>query len=305
MDDQEKQRLLGILRATRSNLKAALKGVPKALLLWRPAPGKWSIQEIVCHMRDMEREAYLARFRRILAEENPTLPDVDGDVCALERGYREQKLSEVVREWSQLRGEVLKVLAGLGGDQWQRGGTHETAGPLTLEQFLRRLALGNDEAHLGQIEAIKQRWVVLQKLEAGPKGLAAAARGVPDQTARKRPADGKWSIVEHACHLRDVEQLFADRLTKTAFQERPAFWMMDNDRVAEARRYREANVASVVKEFARLRGENLTLLRALPAPAWSRAGVHPKRGDLSIAQMAGLLAAHDENHVGRIHALRS
>jgi len=69
MTDLERAALLHIVAETPARLKAALKGVPKKLLLGTPGPGKWSILEIVAHMRDMERHAYLTRYRRILAEE--------------------------------------------------------------------------------------------------------------------------------------------------------------------------------------------------------------------------------------------
>ena len=78
---------LKIVGETPIRLKVALKGVSKKLLLWTPGPGKWSILEIVAHMRDMERDAYIARYRRILAEDNPTLPDIDGDLIALRDDY--------------------------------------------------------------------------------------------------------------------------------------------------------------------------------------------------------------------------
>ena len=55
MDQAERDALLAIVRSTPDRLKAALAGVSKRLLMWRPAPGKWSIHEIVCHMRDAER----------------------------------------------------------------------------------------------------------------------------------------------------------------------------------------------------------------------------------------------------------
>src|SRR5271154_3331616 len=98
VDEQERKHCLEILRSTPARLKAVLKGVPKAVLLWTPAPGKWSILEIVCHLRDMERDAYLARYRRILAEDTPSLPDIDGDTLSLENDYRAQKVAEVVRD---------------------------------------------------------------------------------------------------------------------------------------------------------------------------------------------------------------
>ncbi|MGB7622407.1 MAG: DinB family protein, partial [Terriglobia bacterium] len=64
MDVNERERYSEIVKQTPARLAATLKGVPKKLLLWTPSPGKWSIHEIVCHMRDMERDAYLARYHR-------------------------------------------------------------------------------------------------------------------------------------------------------------------------------------------------------------------------------------------------
>jgi hypothetical protein len=295
---------LEVLRATPARLKAALKGVPRKLALWTPAPGKWSIQEIVCHMRDMERDAYLARYGRITAEENPTLPDIDGDAYALEGDYRSQKLPGVARDWLRLRKQCLALLKAVKGDAWQRVGTHETAGPLSLAALLRRHARGNDEAHLSQIDAIKTRFEVLVRLEAGPKALRAATADLAAEALRRRPEPGKWSILEIACHLRDVEQVYAERFTKMAHRERPSFWMLDNERVAKALRYGEARLGDVLKEFARRRNDTLTLLRALPPTAWQRTGLHPKRGEVSIEQLARVLADHDRSHLDRIRALR-
>lgn len=293
-----------VLKATPARLRAALKGVPRKLALWTPAPGKWSIQEIVCHMRDMERDAYLLRYRRILSEDNPTLPDIDGDVYSLERDYRSQKLGEVLRDWLRQRRECLALLRTVKGDAWRRAGTHETAGPVSVTTLLTRQARGNDEAHLGQIEDIKSRFETLARLEAGPKALKEASGGLSDEGLRRRPAAGKWSPLEIACHMRDVERIFTERFTKMAYRDRPALWMMDNDRVAEVLRYNEARLEDVLKEFSRLRGDTLTLLRALPPPVWRRTGQHPKRGEITIEQLARVLGDHDKSHLERIRALR-
>jgi hypothetical protein len=304
MDASERAALFNVLKTTPARLKAALKGVPKKVAEWTPAPGKWSILEIVCHMREMEEDAYLARYRRILAEDDPVLPDIDGDASALLHDYRARRLGEVLRDWTRLRRESLALLRGVKADQWSRRGTHETAGSLSMEDFLRRHALGNDEAHLGQIEAIRRRFEILQRLEAAPGALAETLRGLEKEGLTRRPADGKWSILENACHLRDMERVYAERLTKAAHRDRPEFWVPDNDRLAEELRYREADPASVVKEFRRLRADTVTLLRALPHPVWQRTGVHPKRGEETIEQIASHLARHDDAHLARIRALR-
>lgn len=305
MEERERRLHLATLRATPSRLRAALKGVPKAVARWTPAPGKWSILEIACHLRDMEKDAYLARYRRLLAEDEPLLPDVDGDVLALERDYRAQKLADVVREWTKLRRESLRLLSEIKSAQWARRGTHETAGPLTVADLLRRHAVGNDEAHLAQIDGIKRRHALLERLSALPGRLARALRSLSADALRRPARPGKWSAVEIACHLRDLDRVYAERVTKVAFSDRPVFWVLDNDRVAETLRYRDADAAAVLKDARRGREDLVALLRSLPHRAWSRAGLHPERGELTIERLAAELADHDAHHLQQIEALAS
>lgn len=49
---------------------------------------------------------------------------------------------------------------------------------------------------------------------------------------------------------------------------------------------------------------DLEVLRALPPTAWSRTGLHPKRGEVSIEDLARVLGDHDRSHLERIRALR-
>ena len=300
----ERARHLETLAATPAALKEALRGVPRKLLLFTPAPGKWSILEILCHMRDMEREAYLERYTRILGEPEPRLPDINGDALAIERDYRAQKAGDVLRDWTRLRRETLRIIRKAKPEQWRRAGVHETAGRLTIDELVARHAVGNDVAHLAQIEAIKRRAALLDRLSAAPVRLGAALKGVADEAVRRRPPSGKWSMVENAAHLRDIERVYQGRFTGMAFGERPAFWMLDNDRAAASLKYAEADPAGVAKEFRRLREDTVVLLRALPDAAWRRTGLHPKRGELTLEQLAEVLAGHDDSHFEKLQGLR-
>jgi hypothetical protein len=300
----ERARHLETLVATPAALKKALHGVPRKLLLFTPAPGKWSILEILCHMRDMEREAYLERYTRILAEPEPRLPDVNGDAFAIERDYRGQKAGDVLRDWTRLRRESLRLLRKAKPEQWRRAGIHETAGRLTIDDLLVRHAVGNDAEHLAQIDAIKRRAALLERLAAAPTALAAALKGVADDALWRRGPSEKWSMIENAAHVRDIERVYQERFSKMAFGDHPAFWMLDNDRAATLLKYAESNPAAVAKEFRRLREDTLVLLRALPHATWRRTGLHPKRGELTLEQLAEVLAGHDESHIEKIRALR-
>ena len=303
MESQKIRQHLATLKATPARLKIALKGVSKKMSLWPPAPGKWSILEIVCHLRDMEEEAYLDRYQRILAAADgtePALPDIDGDVISLERDYRNARLSEALREWTARRRKTLRLLRGLKANQWRLVGVHETAGRLSTTDLLLRHAVGNDEAHLAQIDAIKLRYELLERLSSLPSRLAALVRGPSAEALDRKPGDGKWSAREIACHLRDIDRVYTERFTKMAFSERPQFWMVDNAKVPELLHYREQDIRTVLKEVRRRRKDLARLLRALPHSVWQRTGVHPWRGELTIEKMAEVVTSHDDSHLGQI-----
>lgn len=111
-------------------------------------------------------------------------------------------------------------------------------------------------------------------------------------------------MLEIACHLRDVEQLFVERYGKIANHDRPALWMMNQDELAAALKYNEDDPTAVLREFRALRQETVTLLGALAHQSWQRIGLHPKRGEVTIAAHADLHVNHDTNHLNQIRTLR-
>src|SRR5258706_12370281 len=137
MDVTERARLLATLRSTARELPRLVETFPEGLVRWRPAPGKWSALEVLCHMRDMEREAYLVRYRRILAEKKPLLPDIDGDITSVENDYLGVDPAAVVSDWSRLRAEVLALLLPLDADSWWRDGVHPARRPPPMGDLLR------------------------------------------------------------------------------------------------------------------------------------------------------------------------
>ena len=146
--------MLWNLRSLPNELGDLLTELDEETLRWRPVPNKWSIKEIMCHLRDMESDAYLARYRRILAEDNPILPNVDQDQLAIDRDYRNQDAMAALAEFKRLRASTIEILEATPTDSWSRSGVHETDGPLTIEQLLIRQIKGNDLNHLAQMKDI-------------------------------------------------------------------------------------------------------------------------------------------------------
>ncbi|MFY9558172.1 MAG: DinB family protein [Blastocatellia bacterium] len=154
MEQRDKERLLSNLKSLPNELDDLLKDLDEETLRWRPIPNKWSLKEIMCHLRDMERLAYLARYHRMLMEDNPLLDNVDQDRLAFERDYINQDAKAALEEFKRLRWETIQTLDDAPVDAWSRGGIHEMDGPLTVEQLVVRQIKGNDINHLVQMKDI-------------------------------------------------------------------------------------------------------------------------------------------------------
>jgi hypothetical protein len=154
MDQRDKDRILWNLKSFPNELDDLVKDLDEETLAWRPIPNKWSIKETICHLRDMEREAYLARYHKILSEENPFMPNIDQDRLARERDYINQDARAALEEFKGLRGQTIETLGGVPVEAWSRSGIHEIDGPISIEQLVTRQIKGNDINHLNQMKDI-------------------------------------------------------------------------------------------------------------------------------------------------------
>ncbi len=146
---QTPQALLANLRST----PAAVATLVTSLSLdgWRrrPAPAEWCLTEIICHLRDVEREVNLPRIRKLLAEENPFLAGEVTDRWVEERHCIEQDGRQALSDFVAARKEALGLLNGL-QTEWSRIARHAIFGPTTLLELAGFVA-GHDRAHVQQI----------------------------------------------------------------------------------------------------------------------------------------------------------
>ena len=131
-----------------------------------------------------------------------------------------------------------------------------------------------------------------------PQALESALAAMGDAKAATRPAPGKWSAAEIACHLADCEIAFGFRLRQTLAEDSYTIQPFDQDKWAA--RYTGICAAQAVAAFSALRHWNLNLIRsALPAAA-SRPVTHPERGALTFQTLVETMAGHDLNHLAQL-----
>ena len=88
-------------------LKAAIVNASADELRRKPAPGAFSLVEHACHLRDLEREGYTLRLKRMLGEEHPSLAGFQGDAIAIERDYLAQDAAAAEVDFAIARGVLL------------------------------------------------------------------------------------------------------------------------------------------------------------------------------------------------------
>ncbi|HET8571670.1 MAG TPA: DinB family protein [Candidatus Limnocylindria bacterium] len=145
----EREELLKALRSNPVTLQTLVRGLTDAALRARPAPDEWSIVEVVAHLGDTE-ERTLERVRRMLDEDNPTLPGFDQAALGVERHYHDMDFGEALRRFLALRAEHLGLLESLDDAGWRRPGVHAENGPMSVQLYESHIA-GEDADHMAQI----------------------------------------------------------------------------------------------------------------------------------------------------------
>jgi len=144
----------------------------------------------------------------------------------------------------------------------------------------------------------------LTALAATPGKLLRLTRRLMREELLRRPAPGKWSIHEIACHLADVEVVNAWRCRKVLAKEEVGVTAWDQDRWAAGHQYRRQDLRLTLEQFRSLRARNVALLRAVGRTAWARTVTASTFRTLSAGQIAAHLVHHDANHVGQIERIR-
>ena len=143
---------IAVQRESAAILSTLISGIPEAELARRPAPGKWSVAEILAHLAEDELVTHW-RYRQMIETDGVPLSGFDQDLWARLGDYRSRSPAQSLTLFNLLRDANLHMLASLTPQEWQRSGIHSERGPITVESLARHMA-GHDLNHLAQIRKI-------------------------------------------------------------------------------------------------------------------------------------------------------
>lgn len=139
-------------------------------------------------------------------------------------------------------------------------------------------------------------------LSRTPVALDALLRDLPDAWTFQNEGENTWSAFDVVGHLTYLEKIDWLPRVKRILEFGEARPFEPVDRWAQTRENQGKSLAELLDEFASLRSENLSGLRALNLrrEQFDMNGRHPALGTVTLAELLATWATHDLNHLHQI-----
>jgi hypothetical protein len=114
--------ICGVLAAQLEQTPGLLRGISEEQSLYRYAPEKWSVRQVVSHVNDAERLFVFRAFWFARGFDSP-LPSFDQNVAVAAARADHRPWSSHVEEFRAVRAATLSFFTGLSTEAWERRGT--------------------------------------------------------------------------------------------------------------------------------------------------------------------------------------
>ncbi len=137
-----------VLEMTPITIARLIRNSDKAQLTRTPAPGKWSIRDILCHLADCEI-TFAFRLRQTIAESHHVIQPFDQEAWASH--YSALDAHDALEAFGASRRWNMLFIRVVGPEGETKAVRHPERGEMTFRTIVETMA-GHDKNHLRQIE---------------------------------------------------------------------------------------------------------------------------------------------------------
>ena len=141
---------------------------------------------------------------------------------------------------------------------------------------------------------------VIDALARAPRIIVPLVREVPRAVLKRRPAPGRWSAHEQACHLAHVHGLFFSRLEQMLREPAPVITPYNPDAAEPPDFLLSMDLDDALQAFVSDRERLVERLGLLTEREWETRAEHGEYSHYSVFIMFRHLALHDFLHAYRI-----
>ncbi len=139
---------------------------------------------------------------------------------------------------------------------------------------------------------------LLARLAAMPMEVEQLATAIPMENWRARPDGTGFAVVEHLCHMRDLDRdVYLERIERLLTQDMPSLASVDGVAMAAQGLYLEQDCKAALEDFKRARTELVARLAATTAEQRNRHGVFDGVRRITLAELIGEIDRHDRTHL--------
>jgi hypothetical protein len=120
------------LRSLINEIPPRLNKLPRSQAELKPSPSKWSPKEELGHLLDSAANNH-QRIVRTQLEDQPKMPDYDGNAWVKLHGYQDRNWQEMIELWRLLNRQLLAAAEAVPHPAWSRTCTIADSMPLTLK----------------------------------------------------------------------------------------------------------------------------------------------------------------------------
>jgi uncharacterized damage-inducible protein DinB len=141
---------LRVIESTPATLARLIRDTDAARLTRSPAPGKWSIRDILSHLADCEI-TFAFRLRQTVAEPHYRIQPFDQEVWA--KHYGALTVRDALDTFTTLRNWDVQFVKAVGPSALNKVVTHPERGEMTFQTIVETMA-GHDINHIGQVQKL-------------------------------------------------------------------------------------------------------------------------------------------------------
>jgi transcriptional regulator with XRE-family HTH domain len=211
---------------------------------------------------------------------------------------RQSEGASPLRAWREFRCFSQAQLAALTGISRAYLTQIETGGRVGTIEVMARLAdnLGCliEQLIRGRGDEFAAKLAALARM---PAQLMDVVRALPRSAWTMKPKPDEFSLLEHVCHLRDIDHDgYRERIERMLAEDRPELHDIDGTALAARREYQRQDLNAACAAFTETRARIVDRLRDLSAQARRRTGCMKGAGDMTIDDLIDAMLAHDSGH---------
>ncbi len=139
--------LLDIVVQSPTQMRAAAEAAGEA------PEGEWNAAQVLAHMAAVE-QLWLERLNQLLREKEPRIrPGGSGKIGEVEAQLMGGNVADNLEAFNTSRGEIVSLLMGLSLRDWERSGTHDISGEISIADVVESI-VDHDAEHIAQLQAL-------------------------------------------------------------------------------------------------------------------------------------------------------